>query len=198
MAQLDLLTLFAMATGLSMDAFAAAVCIGGSIEKLRPTQTLRLALTFGGFQGLMPLAGYALGRAISDYPWIADYDHWIAFCLLLFLGCKMIVEARFMLDEDAEATLEGDATKSLSLILLAIATSIDALAVGASLAFLRVKILLPSLAIGLTTALFAIIGARLGHQAGKQLGRRVEVLGGCVLILIGARILAEHLGWSPF
>ncbi|MNS18090.1 putative manganese efflux pump MntP [compost metagenome] len=193
MAQLDTISLFALAGGLAMDAFAVAISLGGTIRNLRPSQTLRLALAFGGFQGLMPVVGYLAGRTVTENPWVAAWDHWIAFSLLAFLGSKMIYEAKF-LGEDEEETFEGpDPTKSVTLVILAIATSIDALAVGASLAFLRVTILMPSLVIGLTAALFAVIGARLGQRVGQRLGKRVEILGGLALIAIGFRILIDHL-----
>lgn len=196
MAQLDLFSLFALAIGLAMDAFAVAISMGGTIKTLRPTQTLRLALAFGGFQGLMPVVGYLAGRTIAENPWIAAFDHWIAFGLLAVLGGKMIYEARFLEENEEAAEAEGDPTKSVTLLLLALATSIDALAVGASLAFLRVKILTPSLVIGLVAALFAVVGARIGQRAGQRLGKKVEILGGLALIGIGLRILIEHL-WQP-
>lgn len=196
MAQLDILTLFALAVGLAMDAFAVSISLGGAIRHLRPTQTLRLGLAFGGFQALMPVVGYLAGRTIAENPWVALFDHWIAFGLLAFLGGKMIYESRFLPEGDEHD--DGlDPTKSVTLILLAVATSIDALAVGASLAFLKVTILTPSLVIGLTAALFAMVGARLGQRVGKHLGKRVEVFGGLALIAIGVRILVEHLMHPP-
>lgn len=196
MGQLDFVSLFAIAIGLAMDAFAVAISMGGSIKALRHTQTLRLALAFGGFQGLMPVIGYLAGRSIAETPWVASVDHWLAFGLLAFLGGKMIYEARSG-KGDEEVGTDADPTKSVTLVLLAIATSIDALAVGASLAFLRIKILMPSLVIGLTAALFAMVGARLGQQVGARFGKRAEVFGGLALIAIGLRILVEHLLQPP-
>jgi manganese efflux pump family protein len=193
MPQLDTLSLTALAVGLAMDAFAVAVTMGATIRQMRPTQTARLALAFGGFQGLMPVVGYLAARTISDNAWVPAYDHWIAFGLLAFLGGKMVYEARFLEADEADAPKEPDPTKSLTLVVLAIATSIDALAVGASLAFLRVKILMPSLVIGLTAAVFAGVGAELGRRMGQRWGKKVEMAGGLALIAIGLRILVEHL-----
>lgn len=178
-----------------MDALAVAISMGGAMKRWRVSQMLRLALAFGGFQGLMPVVGYLAGKSIADNPWVAAFDHWIAFGLLAFLGCKMIVEARFLPESDDEPNEQGDITKSVTLIILALATSIDALAVGASLAFLGVRIVVPSLVIGLTAALFAVFGAQIGQRAGKHQGRRIEVLGGVALMGIGMKILAEHLVW---
>lgn len=186
---LDLPSMLVLAIGLALDAFAVSVAIGATIRALRPAQVLRLALAFGGFQALMPLLGYLAARAVREQAWVAAWDHWIAFGLLAGMGAKMLYEARF-LDDDAPA---GDPTQGATLLLLAIATSVDALAVGASLAFVRVAILVPSLVIGLTAAAFAVAGALLGQRAGQAVGKPVEVLGGLALIAIGARILAEHL-----
>lgn len=184
----------AMAAGLAMDAFAVSISMGVSIKNIRTTQKARLALAFGGFQGLMPVIGYLAGRSISEFPWVAAYDHWIAFTLLAFLGGKMVYEARFLPGEEEEsANQEPDPTKSMTLIVLAFATSIDALAVGASLALLRVKIFMPSLVIGLITALFATVGAELGQRFGQSFGKKIEVAGGVALIAIGLRILIDHL-----
>jgi putative Mn2+ efflux pump MntP len=177
-----------------MDAFAVSVSMGVGLPDLRPTQTLRLAGAFGGFQCLMPIVGYLAGRTISQNPWVAAYDHWIVFALLGFLGGKMIYEARF-LDEDEDDAIAGekDPTKSLTLVFLAIATSLDALAVGASLALLHVGVFHPALVIGLITALFSVIGVRLGRRFGAHLGSQAELIGGIALILIGLRILYMHL-----
>lgn len=190
---LDIPSLIVLAIGLAMDAFAVAIALGATIPRLRATQLLRLALAFGGFQGLMPVVGYLAGRSISEHPWVAVWDHWIAFGLLAALGGKMIYEARFLEEEAAAEEATGDPTKSATLVILAIVTSLDALAVGASLALLRVRIVLPSIVIGLTAAAFAILGAYLGGRFGRQLGKRMEVFGGLALIAIGLRILVDHL-----
>ncbi|MFN3430072.1 MAG: manganese efflux pump MntP family protein [Candidatus Sericytochromatia bacterium] len=195
MPQLDALSLTALSVGLAMDAFAVAITMGATMRKMRPTQMARLALAFGGFQGLMPVVGYLAARSLAEHAWVPAADHWIAFGLLAFLGGKMIYEARFLgdSDDDDDEYSETDPTKSGTLILLALATSIDALAVGASLAFLRVTIIMPSLVIGVTAAIFAMLGAELGQRIGKRWGKRVEIAGGLALIAIGFRILIEHL-----
>jgi putative Mn2+ efflux pump MntP len=192
-AQLDTMTQLGLAVGLAMDAFAVSISLGGTLRKISAGQSVRLALAFGGFQGVMPILGYLAGRAIAENAWVAASDHWIAFGLLGFLGGKMIYEARF-LEDDEEPSYEGvDPTKSATLLVLAIATSVDALAVGASLAFLHVTILGPSLVIGVLTAVLAVVGAHLGRRIGQALGKRVEVAGGIALILIGLRIVIDHL-----
>ena len=190
---LDFFSMLVLAVGLAMDAFAVAITLGAAIPRLRATQLLRLALAFGGFQGLMPVIGYLAGRSVREHPGVAAWDHWIVFGLLAGMGAKMIYEARFMAEDEAAPPAGGDPTKSVTLIVLAIATSIDALAVGASLALLRVRILLPSIVIGSTAAAFAIAGAYLGGRFGQHLGKRVEVFGGLALIAIGLRILIDHL-----
>lgn len=190
---LDLISMIVLAIGLAMDAFAVAIALGATIRLLRANQLLRLALAFGGFQGVMPIVGYLAGRSVREHPWVAAWDHWIAFGLLAAMGAKMLYEARFLDDGEGAAAASGDPTMSVTLLILAIATSIDALAVGASLAFVRVEILMPSLAIGMTAAIFAVIGAYVGQRAGKHFGKKIEVLGGLALIAIGLRILIDHL-----
>lgn len=184
--------MLALSVGLAMDAFAVAISMGLTLPNVRTNQMLRLALAFGGFQFLMPVVGWMAGRTLAGHDWVAAYDHWIAFVLLGGLGAKMIYEARFLPDEEKPAT-EGDPTKSITLIVLAIATSIDALLVGVSLSLLRVTIFTPSIVIGLTAAVFAAIGIHLGHRFGRHLGTKVEIFGGLALIAIGLRILIEHL-----
>lgn len=191
---LDLFTMLLLAVGLAMDSLAVAIALGATIQRLRTAQVLRLALAFGGFQGLMPIIGYLAASSLRENVWVAALDHWIAFGLLAGMGGKMISEARFLKDEaQAPANAAVDPTKGATLMLLAIATSIDALAVGASLAFLRVRILLPSAIIGLTAAVFAVAGAYLGRHYGQRFGKRVEIFGGLMLIAIGLRILIDHL-----
>jgi putative Mn2+ efflux pump MntP len=190
---LDWVSMVFLAVGLAMDAFAVAIAMGVGIRELRPAQILRLAIAFGGFQGLMPIVGYLAGRGFREQAWVAAWDHWIAFGLLAFLGGKMVYEARFLPGGERDATTAGDPTLSLTLVLLAIATSIDALAVGASLALLRVRILLPAVVIGVTAAAFAVAGAQLGRRFGPRLGKRMEIAGGLALIAIGLRILIDHL-----
>ncbi|MEB3223797.1 MAG: manganese efflux pump MntP family protein [Candidatus Sericytochromatia bacterium] len=190
---LDPLTLLALAVGLAMDSFAVSIALGVSLPRVRTNQALRLALAFGGFQFLMPVVGYLAGKSVAGQQWVADYDHWIAFGLLAALGAKMIRDAGTPDEDEAGTAGDGDPTKSPQLVVLALATSVDALAVGLSLALLHVTILLPSSIIGLTAAAFAIVGVHLGHRLGHHLERRAEVVGGLALIAIGLRILLEHL-----
>jgi putative Mn2+ efflux pump MntP len=185
---MPLLTLIGVAVGLAMDAFAVAIGAGLTLRAPDARQTFRLAWHFGLFQALMPVIGWAAGRTVAD--WLAPVDHWIAFGLLAAIGAKMIYEAIWQ-DEDEKS--RADPTKGWSLVLLSVATSIDALAVGLSLALLGVSIWYPALVIGVVAAAFTIVGLQLGKRFGALLGRRVEVLGGVILIGIGLKILVEHL-----
>jgi len=182
------LTLIGIAIGLAMDAFAVAIASGLALETVTARQTFRLAWHFGLFQALMPVAGWLAGLTVAH--WIAPLDHWIAFGLLAFIGGRMIREA---LRDDAEVRRRSDPTRGWLLVLLSLATSIDALAVGLSLAFLDVAIWYPALVIGLVAGGFTAAGLHLGRRFGSLLGRRMEVVGGVILIAIGLRILLEHL-----
>ena len=179
--------LFLIGVGLSMDAFAASVCKGLGMEKLRWRQGAVLALFFGGFQALMPLAGWALGRQFEQY--ITRIDHWIAFLLLGWIGGQMIWDAFLG---------GGDAVKEdfdlQELLILAVATSIDALAVGITFAFLRVSILPAVSLIGCTTFVISLAGVWIGHRFGGRLKEKATLAGGIILCLIGLKILLEHLG----
>ena len=148
----------------------------------------RLGLHFGLFQGLMPVAGWLAGRSVQH--WISAYDHWIAFGLLGFVGGKMILEA---LGREDDQAFVRDPTRGGTLVMLSVANSIDALAVGFSLALLGVSIWLPALVIGLVAAVFTVAGMVLGRKIGTLWGQRVEVAGGVVLCVIGSKILFEHL-----
>ena len=183
------LTLIGIAIGLAMDAFAVSIAAGLTLKTVDARQTFRLAWHFGLFQALMPIIGWLAGLSIEH--WIAPVDHWIAFGLLAVIGGKMIYEA--LKDADDEVR-RGDPTKGWSLVLLSIATSIDALAVGLSLALLGVSIWWPAVVIGLVAGAFTVVGMQLGTRFGALLGRRMEVVGGIVLIAIGVKILFEHLG----
>lgn len=184
-------SLLALALGLSLDAFAVALSIGLSLRT--PGRTLKTALktglAFGGFQALMPAMGYLAGRSVAQIGWVKDWDHWIAFALLAGLGLKMVYEARFLPDRP----LEEDPTVGLTLLGLALATSLDALVGGFSLAMLRVPIASPALAIGLTTFALSMLGVWVGRRAGDRFGARIEILGGLVLMAIGTKILISHL-----
>ena len=186
---MDWLNLLALAVALAMDAFAVAVVAGLTVEPLTKRHVFRLSFHFGLFQGLMPAIGWVAGFAVHKY--IAAFDHWVAFCLLAFVGGKMLREALFG-DEEAPDP-SRDPTSGWSLVILSVATSIDALAVGLSLGVMGSTILVPVLVIGIVAAAFTVAGMFLGRQIGLRWGKRVEVLGGIILIIIGCKILIEHL-----
>lgn len=180
--------LFFVGAGLSMDAFAVAVCKGLCMPRMRWGQALVIALFFGGFQALMPLVGWLIGSLFAAS--IVAVDHWIAFGLLAFIGAKMLWDAFHEDDEDPVCKTRIDFRE---LTLLAVATSIDALAVGVTFAFLGVNILVAIAIIGLTTFVLSLLGVLAGHLFGAQFERPATIVGGIVLILIGCKILVEHL-----
>ncbi len=183
---MSLIELFILALGLSMDAFAVSVCKGLSVKQLRLRHALITGLYFGGFQALMPLIGYFLGTQFQSL--ITDIDHWIAFVLLVLIGINMIRESR----GESEKL---DASFGFKVMLpLAIATSIDALAVGVTFAFLQVQIVAAVSLIGITTFILSAVGVKIGNVFGAKYKSRAELLGGVVLILMGLKILLEHLG----
>lgn len=182
---MNFLELFLIAIGVSMDAFAVSICKGLSVRDIRPGNAVAVGLWFGGFQALMPLIGYFLGVSFADM--VAEVDHWIAFVLLLIIGGNMIKES---FENDSCDISAGFSAKSM--FPLAIATSIDALAIGVSLAFLRVNIWSAILVIGLTTALFAACGVYIGKFFGCRFRSKAEFAGGIVLCCIGLKILLEH------
>lgn len=183
--------LILLAVGLSMDAFAVAVCKGLKMRKVNGQHTLVIALFFGGFQAIMPLIGWLLGRQFEQY--ITNVDHWIAFGLLVFIGGKMIREVFKNEEEEVIGSEEGK-LELKELLILAIATSVDALAVGITFAFLQVTIWMPIFLIGMTTFILAIIGVVVGNKFGEKYKSKAEFAGGAILILIGFKILLEHLG----
>lgn len=189
MGNIELITI---AVALAMDAFAVAIASGVALKSVSPRQTFRLAWHFGLFQALMPILGWFLGGTVREY--IEAYDHWIAFGLLLYIGVNMIREA---FEEDDGS--KGDPTKGMRMVMLSVATSIDALAVGLSLSMLGVSVWWPSLIIGIVALLFTIFGLHMGKTAAKaeRIGHFAELLGGAVLIAIGIKILWEH-GALPF
>ena len=189
---MSLIELFLLAAGLSMDAFAVAVCKGLSMQKIDKKYTLCIGLFFGGFQALMPLTGYLLGSQFSGY--IERFDHWIAFVLLALIGFNMIKESRE--EEEEEKPYAGVNFKEL--LILAVATSIDALAVGVTFAFLQVNIVSAITIIGCTTFVISIAGVYVGNVFGSRYKSRAELTGGIILILIGLKILLEHLGVIAF
>lgn len=181
--------LFLIGIGLSMDAFAVAICKGLGMERINKRDTLLLALFFGGFQALMPLTGYLLGSRFASY--IERWDHWIAFVLLAFIGGNMIRESR---EQEEEETKRCGSIRYRELFTLAVATSIDALAVGVSFAFLGVHIAPAVTLIGCTTFVLTLVGVWVGNLFGSRYKSRAELTGGIILILIGVKILLEHLG----
>ncbi|MEE0784813.1 MAG: manganese efflux pump MntP family protein [Oscillospiraceae bacterium] len=187
---------FLTGIGLSMDAFAVAICKGLGMRKVNYKQMLLIALFFGGFQALMPLLGWLLGRQFEQY--ITSVDHWIAFALLVLIGANMLREARKE-DDTTDAETVYDAPLPLGqLLLMAIATSIDALAVGISFAFLGVNIWLAIAIIGTTTFLISAAGVFIGNRFGNRYEKRATIAGGIILILLGVKILLEHLGVIAF
>ncbi len=187
---------FLTGIGLSMDAFAVAICKGLGMRKVNYKQMLLIALFFGGFQALMPLLGWLLGRQFEQY--ITSVDHWIAFTLLVLIGANMLREARKE-DDTTDAETVYDAPLPLGqLLLMAIATSIDALAVGISFAFLGVNIWLAIAIIGTTTFLISAAGVFIGNRFGNRYEKRATIAGGIILILLGVKILLEHLGVIAF
>lgn len=186
--------LFILAIGLAMDAFAVSVCKGLSLGRTRLRDSAIVGLWFGGFQALMPLIGYFLGVNFSEY--ISRFDHWIAFVLLGLIGANMIKEALSKDEEKESASCSCLGFKSM--ILMALATSIDALAVGITFAFLKVNILLAVLLIGLITFGLSAAGVKIGSVFGTRYKSRAEFAGGAILILLGIKILLEHLGVINF
>lgn len=182
-------TVFFIGVGLSMDAFAVSLCKGLGMRRLSIKNTLIIALFFGGFQALMPLIGWLLGTQFESY--VKAYDHWIAFGLLLFIGGKMLLDA---IRGGEEAPDAGDGMNYRELLLMAVATSIDALAVGITLALSTVNIFSAIAVIGVTTFVLCVIGVLLGHAFGTKFQKGAQILGGAVLVLIGVKILLEHLG----
>ncbi len=181
--------LFLIGVGLSMDAFAVAVCKGLNMRKINYRHTCIIALFFGGFQALMPFIGWLLGRSFAQY--VELYAPWIAFILLLYIGIKMLGDAR---KEDCEECCEEEKLDIRELFMMALATSIDALAVGITLAFLGTNILEASGIIGTTTFCISIIGVMIGNRFGMKYKSKATIVGGVILILIGVKILLEHFG----
>ena len=187
--------LFLIGVGLSMDAFAVSICKGLVMEKVNKKQAFIIGLYFGGFQALMPLIGWFLGIRFQQY--ITSIDHWIAFVLLVFIGGKMIVEA--VRDPDGEEIGKKDPPLDhKEMFLLAVATSIDALAVGITFAFLDTPIVEAITIIGLTTFFLSILGVVVGNFFGTRYKKKAEIVGGIILVAIGVKILLEHLGILAF
>ena len=189
--KMSLWELFILAVGLSMDAFAVSVCKGLSVKKLKAKHMLTVGVYFGGFQALMPYAGWLLGAQFAGY--IQHLDHWLAFFLLAFIGGKMVWES--LKGEAEETACAVSVTLDYKqLLLMAVATSIDALAVGVTFAFLNVDILPAVTVIGCTTFVISLAGVVIGAFFGARLQCWAEIAGGVILILLGGKILLEHLG----
>ena len=189
--EMTFIELLLIAIGLSMDAFSVSICKGLTTKKFSWRMALVCGLWFGFFQALMPIIGYFLGAQFQEM--IEAYDHWIAFGLLFLIGANMIREAVWGKEESQDGSL-GFKT----MLLLAIATSIDALAVGVSFACIRVKLWSSVIVIGLTTFAFSVLGVKIGNVFGSKYEKSAEIIGGIMLILIGLKILLEHLGLIAF
>ncbi len=185
---MSLIVIIGIAVGLAMDAFAVAISASAIIGRITGRHIFRLGFHFGLFQAMMPVIGWLAGSRIQKY--IAPVDHWIAFGLLAFIGIKAIYGA---LSRDVEEKPHGDPSRGVSLVMLSVATSIDALAVGLSFGMLEINIWYPALIIGVVTGIITIIGMQIGSHLGSKFGKPMEIIGGIVLIAIGVKILIEHL-----
>lgn len=188
---MNIIELCVLAVGLSMDAFAVAICKGLAMKKITLKKCFIVGTYFGVFQAAMPIIGYFLGSAFSEK--ISIIDHWIAFVLLFLIGISMIKEA---LSSEEEAEVKEDAELGFkNMCILAIATSIDALAVGVTFAFLKVSIIPAVSFIGITTLILSMIGVKIGNIFGTKYKSKAEICGGIILICMGIKILLEHLGF---
>lgn len=188
---MSFIELIIIAIGLSMDAFAVSIGKGLSLKKIKLSQALKVGLWFGGFQALMPLMGYLLGNTFADI--VSAFDHWVAFALLTLIGGNMIKESIEKDDDDCDCNKkEGDGFGFSTMFTLAVATSIDALAIGVTFAFFKVAIIPAIITIGITTFLFSIAGLKIGNIFGCKYKSHAELFGGVILILIGLKILIEH------
>jgi manganese efflux pump family protein len=183
--KMNVITIVTIGIGLSMDALAVSIINGFVIKKLQIRHAFRIAFSFGFFQALMPVIGWAAGLSFRKY--IQSFDHWIAFSLLFLVGGKMIYESINCREE------KKDCLRFPALLSLSIATSIDALAIGLSFSFLQVEIIIPALIIGAVTFIICFIGIFIGDKIGRFIGNKIELIGGLILIIIGIKILAEHL-----
>lgn len=186
---MNFLLVIGIALALAMDAFAVSLGISTALEGITKRQTLRVAFHFGFFQFMMPILGWSAGQSIQKH--IEAFDHWVAFGLLLVIGARMIYES-FRVEKKVKKP-DSDPTKGLTLLVLSVATSIDALAVGLSLALIGVGIIYPAAVIGLVAFSLTVIGVKLGKAMGKLVRKRGEMIGGIILIFVGVAILLEHL-----
>lgn len=188
--------LFLLGVGLSMDAFAVSVCKGLGMRKLNKKQALIIGLYFGGFQALMPFVGWLLGSQFQKY--ITSIDHWIAFILLGFIGGKMMIEAVREWNEEEVVDVMDAPIDHKNMLVLAVATSIDALTVGITFAFLGTPIVEAITIIGITTMVISVAGVVVGNFFGSRYKSKAEFIGGLILVLLGLKILLEHLGILVF
>jgi putative Mn2+ efflux pump MntP len=180
-------SLLGLSIGLAMDAFAVAIATGMAIDDVTPRHVFRLSFHFGLFQFLMPIAGWLAGEQVAAY--VGGYEKWLAFALLAYVGGKMLWEGREKKNRPKHRRTDSDPTRGLRLLTLSVATSVDALAVGMSMAFLGVSVWLPSVVIGLVTATMTTVGIIFGSRIGSRWGHWADIAGGVVLILLGFRVL---------
>jgi len=183
---MELIPIIFIGIGLSMDAFAVSVTCGLSLPSPKKWNAFKIAFSFGLFQALMPIIGWFAGKSLSVY--IQQFDHYVAFIILLLIGIRMVYKA--LKEGDCNPI---DSSNYQVLLMLSIATSIDALAVGVTFAFLKMTIVTPVLIIGLITFIISALGVSIGHRVGCRLGKKAEIVGGAILIIIGLKILIEHL-----
>lgn len=188
---MNLIELLLLSIGLAMDAFAVSICKGISMKKMEWKKSCIIGLWFGGFQALMPVIGYFLGTTFESF--VTNIDHWIAFILLSFIGINMLKESFCKENEESESDMSFK-----TMLILAIATSIDALAVGITFAFLKVDLILAIFLIGITSFVLSIFGTKVGNKFGNKYEHKAEMIGGIILILLGLKILLEHLGVITF
>ncbi|MFT5727051.1 MAG: putative Mn2+ efflux pump MntP [Desulforhopalus sp.] len=195
---MHIITTLGIAVALAMDAFAVAIATGVNLKQVSARQTFRLSWHFGLFQALMPIIGWWLGSSIQNY--VAAYAHWVAFIMLALVGSNMLKEA-IQADKDKDETApQKDSTKGMTMVILSVATSIDALAVGLSMSMLQVSIAYPAMIIGIVAGLFTIVGLHLGKRVARLtwLSTWAEILGGLVLWIIGLNILRVNGVFSTF
>jgi len=186
------ITIFGISAGLAMDAFAVSISYGCTPKKVPLKHILLIAFSFGAFQAFMPVIGWHVGRFFADL--IKNYDHWVAFALLAYIGTRMVIEGlKSEKTDDSCCDIDEHVLDLRKLFVLSVATSIDALAVGLSLSLLGYQIMTPAVIIGITTFVFSYIGVKMGCRLHNILGKRVEVFGGVVLIAIGIKIIIEHI-----
>lgn len=188
---MGIVEIFAIGVALAMDAFAVSICKGLSMKKINWKKAIIIGLYFGAFQALMPVIGYFLGTTLSGF--VEKIDHWIAFVLLGIIGGNMIKEST-----DDEVEKRNDKVDFKTMLVLAIATSIDAMAVGVTFAFLKTNLVLAISIIGIITFIISVLGVIIGNKFGDKFQNKAELIGGIVLIIIGLKILLEHLGIIAF